>query len=202
MAFRVFYWIGLLPTIRISSDFYLPIHFFIILVIPIIFEILVHKRSLRDLGIVGYAKKAWLPSLILVVFSILWGILKLVVGYPGGASSIIRLIFLFLTPAVIEEWEFRSFYQTKLERTTNQKTALLIQGIMFGVMHIPNDFFGYFWQMGGRDPLYSVLVMTLQIVLGWIFGIVFLKTRTIWPIIISHYLLDFLNIIILTIMGI
>jgi hypothetical protein len=71
--------------------------------------------------------------------------------------------------------------------------AWIIGGILFGLLHIPNDFFGFFWFNTFNQNFFIALGgLLVQIGTGWMFAITFIKTRSVIPCVIGHYLVDFL----------
>ncbi len=186
-----------IPSLHITENHSLSIHFFLILAIPFILEVGIHRRKVSDLGLISHAQKAWHPAIVLIGFSILWGILSVLISFPVNGLTPLALILGLLTPVFIEEWQFRSFYQTKLERALDQKKACFWSGILFGVFHIPLDFFGSIWILGDRDPIFSSITLIFQIVSGWLMGVVFIKTRSIWPGVIAHFFFNYMAIIIM-----
>jgi membrane protease YdiL (CAAX protease family) len=41
----------------------------------------------------------------------------------------------------------------------------------------------------------SILALCLQLLLGFILGVAFTKTRNIWPVIAAHFLFDFFSMV-------
>ena len=94
-------------------------------------------------------------------------------------------------PAFIEELFFRVIIQGKLEHSLGQNKAWFYSGILFGLIHAPVDFFGPQFYAHGSDYVNSGLLLLSQIVAGWIFGIIYSKTRSILPGMIAHFMTDF-----------
>lgn len=94
-------------------------------------------------------------------------------------------------PAFIEEFLFRVIVQGKLERALGPNRAWFYSGILFGLSHVPADFFGPQFHAHGADYLNSGFLLLSQIVSGWIFGIIYSKTRSILPGMAAHFLTDF-----------
>ena len=140
------YWLWGLPALSLNPVISFSLKFFVSLLVLAFVELVLHRRKPEDLGLVGYATQGRSTAAFLIGFGVLWGVLKLIVGYPTSHQSIGVLLYYVLIPAFIEEWEFRAIYQTKIERSLGQDKAWLIGGILFGCMHIPTDFFGYFWE--------------------------------------------------------
>ncbi len=92
----------------------------------------------------------------------------------------------------IEEFLYRGVIQSKLERALGQKKGWFYGGIIFGLAHIPANFFAPFWATGTVDIVAGLLMLGVQIVNGWWFGIAYTKTRSLIPGIIMHYIADFM----------
>ena len=98
--------------------------------------------------------------------------------------NLIFIILLFYSNAFLEEFVFRGVIQTKLERATGQKKAIMYQGTIFVLIHIPYDILLYSI-MG--DLVYVVLLFILQFIHGLIYGLIFMKTRNLWVNVVSHF---------------
>jgi membrane protease YdiL (CAAX protease family) len=194
-SLSVIFWTWGLPDVPIMPGVFLTLRFFAIMILTVILEFGVHRRNPRDLGLIGFARTGARIAVFLVFFTVVWGFLKFFLAPSTDPAGPLLFLYWLLTPAFFEEWEFRSVYQTKLERSIGPERAWIASGLMFGLFHIPTDFFGYFWQLGGQDPLFSVLSLCLQTLFGFILGIVFTKTRSIWPVIAGHFLFDFFSMV-------
>jgi len=56
---------------------------------------------------------------------------------------------------------------------------------------VPTDFFGTLWIASGGDPLVASLRLVSQCGFGWMWGILFIKCRSILPVMLSHYLTNY-----------
>lgn len=125
----------------------------------------------------------------------------LIVG--GEGRSFVALLWGVVTPSLTEELISRSLITSKLERSLGINKAWIIGGILFGLFHIPNDFFGYFWFTSFNQNFFVALGgLLVQIGTGWMFAITYIKTRSIIPCVIGHYLVDFLPAILAMILPI
>jgi len=192
----LFWWLAMspdkdIPSFRISSE--ISIHFYSLLVLAttIGVEVLWRKRDAKELGLKGISERWFHPTMMGLVLVGIWSAVALTTGTSQEYSYQYFIYFLF-TPAFLEEWESRSVYQTKMERVFGVKKAWIFAGILFGLLHIPTDFYGAQWISVGEDIGFALLNLFQQISLGWIFGLIFTKTRSIWPAVIIHYLYDFL----------
>lgn len=168
----------------------LSLHTILALILPVVVEVGFHRRGATDLGL-GRTWH-WQPGVAALLFGVLWG------GIPAFFSqtdpiSPVYLAYYLLTPAFVEEFVYRGVFQAKLERGFQDHTkAWVIGGLLFGLMHVPTDFFGPIWVRGGRNYVNSVVALVTQVLSGFIWGILYAKTRHLVPLIASHYLLDFL----------
>lgn len=137
------YWLADLPGLVVAPNIKIYISFFIMLILPCIIEFGLHRRTLKDVGLIGISRspKSGFVILFGLGLGILWGVIQYLVGYRSSPITFLKGLFWFLTPAFIEEWEFRAFYQQKLERIFDQKQAILWGSILFGLMHIPTGLF-------------------------------------------------------------
>jgi membrane protease YdiL (CAAX protease family) len=97
-----------------------------------------------------------------------------------------------ISPSLEEELLYRGGIQSKLERAINPRASWFITGIFFGLAHIPTDFFGPIWFYYGQNIFTSTSFFFTQITFGWLIGIFFTRTRSLYPCIVGHYLFDFL----------
>lgn len=95
----------------------------------------------------------------------------------------------------LEEFLFRGVIQSKLERALGQNKGWFYAGIVFGLIHIPTNFFGPLWEAGDASIIAGLLLLVGQIMNGWWYGIAYTKTRSLIPCIIMHYMADFLILI-------
>ena len=131
----------------------------------------------------------------MVVFALaLFGLAGVLPIIGGGAPDPLPWSFIAIAayqPAFIEEFFFRVILQGKLERALGQNRAWFYSGILFGLIHAPADFFGPQFYSHGSDYLNASLLLLTQIISGWIFGIIYSKTRSILPGMLAHFMTDF-----------
>lgn len=150
-----------------------------------------------DLGLV------WKPrSRAVAVFAVAFGLLigcipfltgQAVVGVaPLPAGVFIILIY---TNAFVEEFYHRGVIQSTLERALGQGRAVIGGGILFGLAHAAFDIS----TLAAREgPAAVVLAMLLQGMAGSLFGIIYMKTRSLWPGMVCHYLANWLSAMLVT----
>lgn len=122
-----------------------------------------------------------LPLLLLPAIPIVFG--PGVVGRPGWKLALIA--FGLATVAFGEEGVFRGVVLRVL-LSRGLRTALLASAALFGLMHVMNLAIG-------SDPITvtAQVIMTFGIGIG--FGAVALASGTIWPLLVIHFLMDFVN---------
>ena len=88
---------------------------------------------------------------------------------------------------ITEEILFRGYIQNELERIFGIKYMWITAGILFGLWHIPTDFWGYqFLQQ--KSYLYSFGQLAMQISGGLWACSIYKKTRSIYPLMLFHWI--------------
>lgn len=100
----------------------------------------------------------------------------------------------FLIVGICEETVFRGYLLNRLAKIVDsEQTALVIQAILFALIHLPRYLTTY--------PALSFLTIMGQLVtvalLGYLFGWLFLKSRSLWPGIIVHSVWDLLIVLLI-----
>ena len=143
------------------------------------------KRNLF-LGIV-FAAIIWTCTLL---FSLLAGEytfdLNVIFGFPEENNMGIFLFISSLTPGIWEEIAFRGVILTLLLKKYSEKKAILIDGIIFGFAHVANIF-------AGQDIGAIIIQMIYATFWGFAFAYMYIKTESLIPCIIAHYLIDAFN---------
>lgn len=88
---------------------------------------------------------------------------------------------------ITEEILFRGFLQNELERIFGIKRIWIIAGILFGLWHVPTDFWGYQF-LHKNSYLYSFGQLAMQITGGLWACAVYKKTRSLYPFMIFHWI--------------
>ena len=153
-------------------------------ILPAALELGVRGRSIRDLGF--RMPVNWRPALLLVGMGVLLGAAPLAFGSPDPQSAFTLLLALY-APVFEEEFLYRGVVQSKLERALTQERAWVLAGVLFGLSHVPNDFFGPFWLSSGGDPLIAFLRLAEQTAAGLLYGLLYMKSRTLAAPILAHY---------------
>lgn len=83
----------------------------------------------------------------------------------------------------IEEIIFRGFLLKAIEKRRGLKVAIIISSVTFGIGHILN--------LVSQPGFETFLQVIYAIAFGFMFVYVFLKTKSLWPCIILHSIIDF-----------
>ncbi|MFX1297978.1 MAG: lysostaphin resistance A-like protein, partial [Promethearchaeota archaeon] len=118
-----------------------------------------------------------------------------------GIPSILNLgwmIFIIaLIPGIWEEVGFRGVMLPMLLKKYSKKRAIIINGLVFGLAHLFNLvsillFGGFFWQLVFYQVIYASLM-------GFALAYMYIKTNSLLPCIIFHYLADSVGLLFLNV---
>lgn len=132
--------------------------------------------SYKELGFIFTRLHIYLPAAILI------GAVSAVIEYRilkplpliddiGLSNLVLVTVVMFIFVGAIEELIFRSILLTRFEKVLEPGTALLISGILFGVMH------------SGYGRIDEIL---FTVIFGIVIGYIFQKTRSFPFIIMIH----------------
>ena len=93
-----------------------------------------------------------------------------------------------LRPAIWEEVAFRGVIMTLLLRKYSPNIAILLDGVAFGLMHIINALLG-------ANLLISIVQTIYAMIMGFFFAYLYLKTKSLLPCILAHYIIDSIGMI-------
>lgn len=119
-------------------------------------------------------------------------ILLIFVNFIGGVginNTFLEILFYMLSMLCVgflEEIIFRGFL-FKMMAKDNLKLAIVITTITFGIGHILNLF-------NGADVLPTLIQICYAMAGGYLFVMVLIKSKSLWPCIITHSLLNSLSI--------
>lgn len=157
------------------------------IVFPLVVVLFRNKWSLMDLGF--SRPRSMSVTIFAISIMVALGILQFIdPGFepmPGWLA-----IMSVYQPAFTEEFLFRGVIQGKLERALGQNRAWFYSGILFGLMHTSVNFFGQQWYEHGENILNALLLLVIQTIAGWSFGIMYTKSRSLLPSVVAHYLTD------------
>lgn len=84
-----------------------------------------------------------------------------------------------------EEFAWRSYLLPKLSENFSTRTAVLINGIIWGIWHSPIIAMGY--NYGNEHPVFGIFAMILFcMVIGIISSYLFYKTKSVWCSVLFH----------------
>ncbi len=145
--------------------------------------LLLKRTAYYGLIKVENAKKfLYFIPLLLVISVNLWNGINI----NNTAGEIVFHILTMINIGFIEEIIFRGFL-FKMMAKGNLKLAIIISAITFGAGHIINLF-------NGADLVSTVLQICYATAIGYLFVIIFLKSKSLVPCIITHCLVNSLSI--------
>ncbi len=149
----------------------------------LIFIITLKRTSYYGLTKVTNLKKyLYFIPLLLIISNNLWNGINI----NNTKSEIIFHILTMLNIGFLEEVIFRGFLFKMMEKD-NVKSAIIVSSITFGIGHIVNLF-------NGADFISTLVQMCYAISLGYLFVIIFYKSKSLVPCIIAHILINSLSI--------
>ncbi len=135
----------------------------------------------REIGFVGTAE--W-RHLRLLIFPAILALLPILGGVHGTSVAMMALMVSgYLATGLFEEAMYRGVL-LRLFLDTGTGRAVVISSLFFGLMHLENILF--------RDNPMMVLSQAIGVFcFGVGYSVLRLRTNTIWPLIILHFLTDF-----------
>jgi membrane protease YdiL (CAAX protease family) len=155
----------------------------------------VNGWRIKDLGLTTEIlnRNVWIFAILIAVII---NIVSLMFVSPTPAPVLFLLVALYQN-IFLEEFYFRGVIQSKLERAWVQNKAWIWGGIIFGLMHIVNDYAIPLLVGGdvGSVIIIGTLLLFIQTINGWFLGILYIKTRSLIPCIIVHFISNYLTAI-------
>ena len=108
------------------------------------------------------------------------------ISINNSKGEIICHILTMINVGFIEEIIFRGFL-FKMMSKSNVKSAIIVSSITFGIGHIVN-------LLNGADLIPTLMQICYAISLGYLFVIIFYKSKSLIPCIITHVLINSLSI--------
>ncbi len=100
----------------------------------------------------------------------------------------------FSVVGFVEELVYRGFGLNMLSVSSSRRTAYVISSLFFAAVHIPAYFIR--WFCGGPFLFTEMITQIITVfILGLIFGIVFVKSKSIWSSVIIHFWWDFMFVL-------
>jgi membrane protease YdiL (CAAX protease family) len=178
---------------------YVPMIAIAYIIIPVYIVMIRGKWKSIDVGL------TWkVNSLSVAIFAITLGVMSGLIAYisnqavigsdPLSAGTLLLLLF---NNDFIEEFIHRGIIQSKLERVFGQRRAIIFGGVLFGLTHIAFDFS----MLLDTGIIFVFFAFLLQTMLGWLLGIIYMKTRSLWPGVACHFFVNWLPSILVGILG-
>lgn len=123
----------------------------------------------------------FIPLFLLVSVNLWNGI-----NINNSATEIIFYILTMINVGFIEEIIFRGFLYKMMEKD-NVKSAIIVSSITFGIGHIVN-------LLNGADLIPTLMQICYAIAIGYLFVIIFYKSKSLIPCILTHSLINSLSI--------
>ena len=120
--------------------------------------------------------------LLLIVSVNLWN----GVNVNHTSSEIVFHILTMINIGFIEEIIFRGFLFKMMEKD-NVKTAIIVSSITFGIGHVVN-------LLNGAALIPTLMQMCYAVAIGYLFVIIFYKSKSLIPCIIAHAVINSLSI--------
>ncbi len=131
---------------------------------------------------IDYKKYLYFLPLVIIATISLWHGVTL----PMSAFEIILYIVSMICVGFIEEILFRGFL-FKAICQQNVKRAIIISSITFGIGHIVN-------LLNGAEMLSTLLQICYAVAIGYLFTIIFYKSKSLIPCIITHSTINSLSV--------
>lgn len=141
---------------------------------------LTEKYGLGRVGI-DYRKYLYFLPLVVIASVNLWGGISLRMSVPETALYVVSM----LCVGLIEEVIFRGFLFTALCKE-NVKRAVVISSLTFGIGHIVN-------LINGAEILTTLLQICYAVALGFLFTIIFYRSKSLIPCILTHSAINSLS---------
>jgi membrane protease YdiL (CAAX protease family) len=133
-----------------------------------------------------YYCSLWIFALLLGQFkfnpSVVFGPTYVSYGFIFGWFIFVAM----LIPGIWEEWTFRGVILSLNSRKYSNLWAIVVSSVSFGLLHLTNILFGQNWVA----TIFQVFYATE---LGLLFAYIVVKTKSLVPVILMHYLVDSLG---------
>lgn len=145
--------------------------------------ILLKRREYYGLvKVKNYKDYLYFIPLVLIVSVNLWTGINI----NNTTTEIICHILNMINIGFIEEIIFRGFLFKMMEKD-NVKSAIIVSSITFGIGHIVN-------LLNGSDLIPTLMQISYAIAVGYLFVIIFYKSKSLLPCIVAHSLTNALSI--------
>jgi len=145
---------------------------------------LFHKYGLCKSEMTASQLLYYIPLVIIISVNLWFGV-RLNYSITETVFFVISMIFV----GFLEEIIFRGFLFTSLSKNS-VNTAILVSSVTFGMGHIVNLING-----SGANVFSNLLQVVYATAVGFLFTIIFYKSKSLWPCIITHSLVNALSAI-------
>ena len=188
----------------------------IFVILLIVFYIVINSFFLNNFGLTDY--RSFIVNLLFSLMIIIFIIRNKLSEYYGLASfpsfkkylyfvpfiliisvniwnginvnnTFLEIIFFMLSMVCVgflEEIIFRGFL-FKMMAKDNIKSAVIVSSLTFGIGHIVNLFHGALL-------VPTILQMISAIFIGYLFAVIFIKSNSLWPCVVTHALINAFSI--------
>lgn len=156
------------------------------LVITLILILIISKAKTKEYyGLIKpkeYVRFMYFIPLFIIIF----------LNFIGGIqinNTVIEIIFFMLSMILIgfiEEIIFRGFLFKMMEKD-NLKVAMIVSSLTFGIGHIVN-------LLNGSELIPTLIQIIYSVIVGYLFILIFHKSKSLLPCIITHSLINALSI--------
>jgi membrane protease YdiL (CAAX protease family) len=144
--------------------------------------------TMRWWGTVGFRAPRATSDLWYFLLPLLPIVLNLIPGVEvSSAISLIGVFAMTLMVGFVEESFFRGLMLNAL-RSRGLWKAAIISSLLFGLTHAMNG-------LTGRDAVQVGAQICYAVAIGFAFAALVLRTGIIWPLVLTHFLIDFANFI-------
>lgn len=157
-----------------------------LIAMSVVLMLWIKKNGLtKDFGLTGTVQwngsvMYYIPLMVLITAN-LWNGVTLNMPIPDTVLYIASMIFV----GFIEELIFRGFLFKALCESGIKK-AFIISSVTFGIGHIVN-------LVNGAEFLPTILQIISAVVIGFMFTLIYYKTKNLWPCIITHSIFNSLS---------
>ena len=151
----------------------------------------------------GLRGRCWKTAAQIVLLYILLYFIRTIAGYVAGGetpkmielartpmtwivlASLIPSYFITIAAFFGEEYGWRYFLQPALQKRLGMTRGIFAVGIIWGLWHLPINFFYYTSPSTGGVSVAGQLVTCIT--LGVFYGWAYMKTDNIWTVVILHF---------------
>lgn len=167
--------------------------------LPLFIVLKLNRWTAKDIGLTWRTQSGSVAAFAVIFGLVTGGIAfisnQAVIGMEPLPAGV--LLLLLYNNSFVEEFCHRGVIQSKLERALGQRKAILLGGILFGLTHVLFDIH----MVGSEGALVILLTVLTQTMAGWLLGLIYMKTRSLWPGIVGHYLGNWLPSILIGLLG-